>query len=99
MFLEREKRFRFPGEVVRSDSVKGRAKIGQQVTKIDQEGIATDYFYDISGRLTDVWQPAVADALNNNTSTRPHWSYTHDRDGNQLSQTDPRGRTTSFGAD
>ena len=33
----------------------------QQLTKIDQLGNATDYFYDARGRLTDVWLPAVDD--------------------------------------
>lgn len=60
------------GQPVAGHVVAGQAIAGQQVTKIDQQGIATDYFYDISGRLTDVWQPAVADALNRKRGH--HWN-------------------------
>lgn len=67
----------------------------RQETKIDQLGNATDYFYDQAGRLTDVYLPEVTDALNGNPS-RPHWHYAYDANGNQSSQVDPKGHTTSF---
>ena len=43
-----------------------------------------------------VVQPAVADALNAGTLTRPVWAYGYDADGNMTSITDPRGRTTTL---
>jgi RHS repeat-associated protein/uncharacterized delta-60 repeat protein len=75
---------------------------GRQVTKIDAMGIATDYFYDASDRLTDVWQPyapylnttvsgggaAIQATSNTSGSARPHWHYGYDSDGNETSQTD-----------
>ncbi len=36
----------------------GQTITGHQETKIDQMGLATDYFYDASGHLTDVWLSA-----------------------------------------
>lgn len=69
---------------------------GQHVVKVDQLDRPTHYLYDTSGRLTDVWLPQVEDAANNNILSWPHWSYTYDANGNQLSQTDPKGHTTTF---
>ncbi len=75
---------------------------GREVVKIDQrkagdDAVATFYLYDKAGNLTDVWQPAVADALNGGAMTRPHWQYTYyDGRGNQLTQVDPKGNTTRF---
>jgi RHS repeat-associated protein len=76
--------------------VSGQTITGRQETKIDQMGNATDSFYDLAGRLTDVYLPAVADALNSNAMTRPHWQYAYDLNGQQSSQTDPKGNVTSF---
>jgi RHS repeat-associated protein len=74
---------------------------GSETIKIAQRKssdpiVATICVYDAAGRLTDEYLPAVADPLNSNTTTRPHWHYTYDANGNELSQTDPKGHTTSF---
>jgi len=76
---------------------------GQEVVKIAQRksgdpAAATFYLYDKAGNLTDVWQPAVADALNGGTMTRPHWQYSY-LQGQQMTQVDPKGNTTSFAYD
>jgi RHS repeat-associated protein len=74
---------------------------GSETIKIAQHKssdpiVATICVYDAAGRLTDEYLPAVADALNSGAMTRPHWHYTYDANGNELSQTDPKGHTTSF---
>ncbi len=62
--------------------------------------LITYQVYDAAGRLTDVWLPAVTDADVSSTtyedSVRPHWQYTYDSAGNQLTQVDPKGHTTTF---
>jgi len=62
--------------------------------------LATYYLYDVSGKLVDVWQPAVVDAdpnsLTHNSTLHPHWHYTYDINGNELTETDPKNNTTSF---
>jgi RHS repeat-associated protein len=72
----------------------GQVIVGHQETKIDQRGIATDYFYDLAGRLTDVWQPAVNDAdpasPTYNKRVRPHWTYVYDSAGNEVVQVNPK---------
>lgn len=64
---------------------------------------ATHYLYDRSGRLTDVWQPAAEDAdpasPTFGQAVRPHYHYTSDARGNQLTQMDANGRVTSFAYD
>jgi RHS repeat-associated protein len=74
---------------------------GSETIKIAQRKssdpiVAAICVYDAAGRLTDEYLPDVADALNRGTMTRPHWHYTYDANGNELSQTDPKGHTTSF---
>lgn len=81
---------------VSGHSVSGQTITGHQETTLDPLGHATDRFFDAAGRLTDVYLPAVADALNSNTSTRPHWHYTYDANGNELTQVDPKTHTTTF---
>jgi len=71
-------------------------KIAQRKSTDTGDPAATHYLYDKNGRLTDVWLPAVADALNGGAMTRPHWQYAYDINGNQISQTDPKGNTTKF---
>jgi hypothetical protein len=67
------------------------------------EPVATDdeeSGVSLRGRRTDVYEPVVLDADPNsstyNTMVRPHWHYTYDASGNELSQTDPKGDTTTF---
>lgn len=73
---------------------------GQHVVKIaqrkaDEPVVATHYLYDIQGRLTDVWQPKVHDAVSD-ADVWPHWHYAYDGMGNQASITDPKGHVTTF---
>ncbi len=79
---------------------------GREEVKIEQRKpsdtgnpIATFDIYDATGRLTDVYLPAVPDPSNNNDPVAPHWVYTYDPAGNQLTQADPNGHTTSFAYD
>lgn len=78
---------------------------GQHVVKIEQRKtgdaiVATHYLYDSSGRLVDVWQPAVDDATTVSSAlVRPHWHYIYDANGNQKTQVDPNSHTTSFAYD
>lgn len=66
-------------------------KIAQR--KAGEAVVATHYLYDRSGRLTDVWQPAVDDALTPALNLiRPHYHYTYDSRGNQLTQQDANER-------
>jgi YD repeat-containing protein len=84
-------------------TVAGQTIRGQQITRIDQQGIATDSFHDVSGRLTDVYQPAVTDkdpaSATFNQTVRPHWNYQYDPRGNLTKQTDAKGRVTTFAYD
>jgi len=77
---------------------------GREVVKIDQRkagdpAVATFYLYDKAGNLTDVWQAAVTDADPSSAtygqSVRPHWQYSY-LQGQQMTQVDPKGNTTSF---
>jgi YD repeat-containing protein len=73
---------------------------GQHVVKIAQRKsnepvVATHYLYDTEGRLTDVWQPKVHDAVSD-TDQWPHWHYTYDGLGNLASITDPKHHVTNF---
>ena len=87
----------YNGGVVTGYGVSGQTQIwGNQVVKIDQRTIATSYFYDLDGRLTDIWQPQVPDALNNNTPTSPHWAYGYDVNGNLSTITDPKLHQTTL---
>jgi YD repeat-containing protein len=67
-------------------------------------------FACLSGNLTDVYEPAVLDSDPNSPTygqmIRPHWHYTYDASGNQISQSepgvtslDPNPRTTTFAYD
>jgi uncharacterized delta-60 repeat protein len=73
-------------------------KIAQR--KSSDPVVATIYVYDAAERLTDVYLPAVTDADPNsathNLFVRPHWHYTYDANGNELTQVDPKDNTTSF---
>ncbi len=76
-------------------------KVAQRKRNQDNGGnhdpvLATIYLYDPAGRLVDVWLPAVADALNSNTMTRPHWHYEYDANGNEIEQVDPKGNVTTW---
>jgi YD repeat-containing protein len=71
--------------------------------KTGEAAVDTERHYDVLGRLTHVYLPAVLDAdpgsPTYNQSVRPLWQYGFDKNGNQLTQIDPKGRTTSFGYD
>jgi YD repeat-containing protein len=69
---------------------------GRHVVKFDENDRPTHYVYDVSGRLTDVWLPKVKDPEDGNREKSPHWAYSYDSNGNQLTQTDPKGRVTRF---
>jgi uncharacterized delta-60 repeat protein len=58
-----------------------------------QTPVITIDLYNLAGELTDVWLPAVADALNDGTMTQPHWSYFYDQSGNEIVQADPTEQT------
>ncbi|HEV7297717.1 MAG TPA: fibronectin type III domain-containing protein [Tepidisphaeraceae bacterium] len=77
----------------------GRHEVQVEQRKTNDPVVATHRVYDASGRLTDVYLPAVDDAdpnsLTHGQSVRPHWQYTYDANGNQLTQVDPKGRVTS----
>jgi YD repeat-containing protein len=45
--------------------------------------------YDAAGNLVDVYEPAVADALNGGAMTSPHWHYVYDASGNETIQISP----------
>jgi RHS repeat-associated protein len=69
---------------------------GQHVIKLDEQNQATHYLYDSAGRLTEVWQPLVADADNGGASKRPHWHYEYDKNGQLVRQVDPKQHATVF---
>lgn len=75
-------------------------KIAQRSPDSTGPILATIYLNDAAGRLTDAWLPFVDDATTSSTTkVRPHWHYTYDPNGNQLTQTDPNGHTTHFAYD
>ena len=76
---------------------------GYEVVQIAQREpgdspIVTYYLYDAAGRLTDVWQPAVADEDPNSPTyyptygqlVEPHTHYIYDTAGNETDQIDAR---------
>jgi YD repeat-containing protein len=64
--------------------------------------VATFSVYDAAGNLLDVYQPPVVDADPNSPThgqtIAPRWQYTYDQ-GNETSQTDPRGNVTKWSYD
>lgn len=102
-----ETRYGIANHAVPGRSISGQSITGYMVTKFQQRlasetAIGTDYFYDESGRLTDIWLPAtsvMADSSATITSDRQHWHYEYDTNGNQTAQVDPRGNRTEFGHD
>jgi YD repeat-containing protein len=73
----------------------------ETVTIIEtSSGLAATFdVYDASGNLTDVWQPPVADGLNNGIMTSPHTHYDYDASGNEIDQIDAKGNETTFAYD
>lgn len=84
------------GQAVPGFTITGQTITGNQVTKIDQRGIATNSFSNLDGRLTDVWQPQVPDALNGGALTSPHWHYSYNVNGQLSNTTDPKLHTTAL---
>src|SRR6185312_5926144 len=62
---------------------------GSMKADYDQLGNETDSYSDLSGRLTDVFQPPVSGAT-------AHWQYSYDADGNETRQIDPNGGQTTW---
>ncbi len=68
---------------------------GREEVKIEQRTTGdpnpTFYIYDATGRLTDVYLPAVIDgSTNSSTPVFPHWTYLYDAAGNEIAQIDPK---------
>jgi RHS repeat-associated protein len=81
--------------------------LGRRIEAIDQEGKVTRYRYDALGRLIEVRQyidaaaaPGDADfSLSSSDARIAITRYTYDELGNQQTQTDALGRTTTFWTD
>ncbi len=56
---------------------------------------ATINVYDSAGNLVDVYQPAVANALNGGATTVPHTHYDYDASGDEVDQIDAAGEATT----
>lgn len=69
--------------------------VGNTIYSIDPNGNRSDTTYDRAYRAIQTQGPAVADAENGGTLTRPTTSTTYDNAGNVLTITDPRGLVTS----
>ena len=78
-----------------SETVTIAQRLPGALTLADPMDVTFDYS-NAAGELTDVYQPAVADALNSGTVTMPHTSYTYDSAGNELKETDAKGNVTTF---
>jgi uncharacterized delta-60 repeat protein len=68
-----------------------------QHKETDPAAASTYYLYDASGRLIDVWLPAVDDARTTSTAlVRPHYTYVYDTAGNQILEVTPNQQAAWF---
>jgi YD repeat-containing protein len=71
--------------------------------KLGDTPVVTYDVYDAAGNLVDVYEPPVLDADPASPTygqmVAPHWHYTYDTSGDELTQTDAKGRVTTWAYD
>jgi YD repeat-containing protein len=72
---------------------------GNKASETDQLGRTTDYKYDNAGDLIEVDQPKVTNPSNTAQMVTPVTKYVFDVNGNETSQTDANGNTTTYAYD